>query len=226
MATPLGFKPFNEEGEVRTYFHGVLPHWRQVGCTYFVTFRLADSIPQAVLREWKHDRDRWLRARNIDPDSKNWQACLKSLSRYDRELFERSFSESLSELLDKGYGSCVLRDPAIRQVATDALRYFPPHRVETGDFVVMPNHIHALMTPGNECELETVLHSIKSFTANLINARLGSSGKLWMHESYDHIVRDYEDLMRIQAYIRANPSQAGLKEDEYSLQTAEYRFSG
>jgi type I restriction enzyme R subunit len=226
MAQPLSFKPFNEAGEVRTYYHHALPHWRQVGCTYFVTFRLADSVPQAVLNEWKHDRDSWLRARNIDPDSTDWHARLSSLTRHDHALFERRFSESLSELLDKGHGSCVLRDPTIRQVATDALRYFHPHRVEIGDFVVMPNHVHALMTPGHEFELEDILQSIKSFTAKQINGKLGRAGNLWMHESYDHIVRDYEDLMRIQAYIRANPSQAGLKEDEYSLQTAEYRFSG
>ena len=39
---------------------GNLPHWRQEAVTYFVTFRLADSLPQAKLDEWSRQRDAWL----------------------------------------------------------------------------------------------------------------------------------------------------------------------
>ncbi|MDF1815773.1 MAG: hypothetical protein P1V20_26480 [Verrucomicrobiales bacterium] len=42
MEPVIPFYPFNEFGEVRIYQHGLLPHWRQDGCTCFVTFRLAD----------------------------------------------------------------------------------------------------------------------------------------------------------------------------------------
>jgi putative transposase len=38
-----------------------LPHWRQEGATYFITFRLADSLPQSLLRQWEHEREIWLR---------------------------------------------------------------------------------------------------------------------------------------------------------------------
>ena len=52
------FRPFNPEGELRVYVRN-LPHWRQPGATYFVTFRQDDSIPQGVLAEWQDVRERW-----------------------------------------------------------------------------------------------------------------------------------------------------------------------
>lgn len=45
---------------------GNLPHWRQDGTTYFVTFRTADSLPQEKLRQWVVEREEWLRE-NLDP---------------------------------------------------------------------------------------------------------------------------------------------------------------
>jgi transcriptional regulator of nitric oxide reductase len=40
---------------------GDLPHMRQDGALYFVTFRLADSLPQTLLSTWRHERDEWRR---------------------------------------------------------------------------------------------------------------------------------------------------------------------
>ena len=105
---------------------------------------------------------------------------------------------------------------------SDALRHFHGRRLDTGDFVVMPNHIHALLTPYASFELENILHSIKSYTANQIQALRGTSGTLWMSESHDHIARDGEELNRIQEYIRANPAKAGLSSNEFVLHTARY----
>jgi len=48
------------------HLSGNLPHWRQDGVRYFVTFRLADSIPQDKLRQWQHEKDLWLK-RNPPP---------------------------------------------------------------------------------------------------------------------------------------------------------------
>ena len=45
------FRPFNPDGELHIYCRN-LPHWRQSGATYFVTFRQDDSIPAKVLKEW------------------------------------------------------------------------------------------------------------------------------------------------------------------------------
>ena len=42
-----------------------LPHWRQDGATYFVTFRLADSVPLDKVRQWRNERNCWYEARSL-----------------------------------------------------------------------------------------------------------------------------------------------------------------
>src|SRR5437868_13312707 len=58
--------------------------------------------------------------------------------------------------------------------------------------------------------LAEIMHSLKSYTANRANEILGRSGQFWQHESYDHWVRDDEELERIVAYIAWNPVKANL----------------
>jgi putative transposase len=105
-----------------------------------------------------------------------------------------------------------------------ALDHFHGTRVFTGDFVVMPNHVHILLTPIDGFELEDILHSIKSYTANEINRALGRAGRFWQRESYDHIVRDSEQLLSYRDYVAANPSKASLSIGEYIVSRAEYQI--
>jgi REP element-mobilizing transposase RayT len=219
----IPFRGFDERGDVRVYYHGILPHWRQDGCTYFVTYRQADALPQNVLRELEHERNQWLRQRNIDTDNPDWHDQFLRLSNQDQRAYERLLGTRLNDYLDAGHGTCSLRRPEIAKVVAESLIHFHGERVLTGDYVVMPNHVHVLMRPLPGYELEGILQSIKSFTATKINRILGAEGRFWMRESYDHIVRDYEQLEAYQEYIRANPKKAGLKATEYFCQRAEYR---
>jgi len=41
---------------VQSRSRGYLPHWEKSGSTYFVTFRLADSLPGFILRQWAFER--------------------------------------------------------------------------------------------------------------------------------------------------------------------------
>ncbi|QEG24129.1 Transposase IS200 like protein [Mariniblastus fucicola] len=109
-------------------------------------------------------------------------------------------------------------------IVFDAMTHFHGERVECGDLVIMPNHVHALLTPLGRYELEDILHSVKSFSAHAINAALKEKGVVWMKESHDHIVRDAEELLRIQAYIRSNPERAGVPEGQFRLRAVEYQL--
>ncbi len=221
----LPFQPFSEFREVRIYHHGFLPHWRQDGCTYFVTFRLHDSIPQPVLDEWKYERDLWLAARDIQLTGPDLKLSLSRLSSRERRIFERHFAGRWLNYLDRHHGECLLQSAAPREIVVDALHYFDGTRLRCGDFAVMPNHVHWLVTPIAPHKLEDILHSIKSFTANGLNRLLGRSGSVWMSESYDRIVRDPAELVRTQSYIQMNPQKAGLKVSRYSLFSVEYDLS-
>ena len=57
------------------------------------------------------------------------------------------------------------------------------------------------------------MQSLKGFTSREANILLGRNGTFWEHESYDHFVRDADELKRIVAYVLRNPLKAGLVED-------------
>ncbi len=69
----------------------------------------------------------------------------------------------------------------------------------------MPNHVHAIVTPLKGNKLSDILSGWKSFSSRNINKLLGRKGQLWLHETYDHIVRNEKQLNAFKKYIRHNP---------------------
>jgi carbamoyl-phosphate synthase large subunit len=98
------------------------------------------------------------------------------------------------------------------------VRFFDGERYHLDAFVVMPNHVHALVQPTGNNSLNEILHSWKSFTANEINRVTRRCGEVWMNESYDHIVCDWEELLNWRRYIAGNPEKARLRDSEFVLQ--------
>lgn len=200
---------------------------------YFVTFRLADSIPPAVLAEWKERKDVWYRVHNLSAEltEMEWRRRYAAISDAERIQFERRETRQLFTELDQCHGACWLRQKECADSVANALHHFDDsiaseevpvgtgthqgqHRLRCGDFVVMPNHVHWLVKPESGSKLEDILRSIKQFSANQINRIVGRSGSVWQKESYDHLVRDREELTRIRGYIAANPGKAGLSTRE------------
>ena len=77
---------------------------------------------------------------------------------------------------------------------------------------------------GEYHSLSSIMHSLKLFTANQANNLLQRRGKFWQEESYDHVVRDEAELVRIREYILQNPVRAGLVSewDEWEWTFARY----
>jgi REP element-mobilizing transposase RayT len=128
------------------------------------------------------------------------------------EEYHRNFSKRIQKWLDAGYGSCVLAHPKIFRLVESVLNFFDGQRYELGEYVVMPNHVHALVQPLDDNRLENILHSWKSFSANQINRMSGSRGRVWYQESFDYIVRSPVQLARFEEYIRKNPSSLPFNE--------------
>lgn len=174
-----------------------LPHFEQGSVWYFVTFRLADALPASVIGKIIQEREHWKHTHDLN-----------NLTAEESAEYHRLFSERYESLLNAGSGSCVLRDSAIAKIVGDALRHFEGERYELDEYVIMPNHVHVLVKPLNGHGLPDITHSWKSFTANQINRKLGKTGQLWQHESYDHIVRHERAMEAIRRYIRENPIAA------------------
>jgi len=159
-----------------------LPHWDAIGQPQFVTFRLHGSLPATRVFHRKHV-------------STSGEAFV-----------------TMDRLLDKGAtGPLHLKRPDIAQLVVEALidsdlRF---HRCKLHAFVVMPNHVHLLAT--QLAPFVKWLSPLKGFTANRANQALGHRGNsFWQNESYDHLVRNTEEFLRIQRYIEWNPVIAGL----------------
>ncbi len=172
---------------------GNLPHWRQENVTYFVTFRLADSIPKEKLRCWLKEREGWLQ-RHPEPHNAE-----------ERAEFWKLFPAQFHRWLDAGFGRCVCAQLGVAEIVSGALQHFDGDRYLLGEYVVMPNHVHVLVAPLGERQLSDILRSVKSYSAKRINAVLKRSGPIWQQESFDHIVRSPAQLERIVQYIRDNP---------------------
>lgn len=184
---------------------GFLPHWEQPGASYFITWRLADSIPETKLQELNEEKKSWL-ANHPQP----W-------SPEDEEAFHQLFSGKIDEWLDAGFGSCLLRDQDLRDLVRASLLFFEGERYVIHSFVIMPNHCHVLVTLKENFDLAGLLHSWKSFSARELNRLRSATGTVWQKEYFDRLVRDGKHFESCVKYIRRNPERARLLDTEYSL---------
>lgn len=217
-----------DDGKTVKIYRRNLPHWRQDGATYFVTFRLSDSIPHAVIKKWEQENDTWLRTHGIEKawlesDPTRYTETYQGVPELDRIQFEKHRAKQLHMELDKCHGCCALKHSIAAQIVADALRHFDCNRWSLGDHVIMPNHVHLIVTPLGDWKLEDILGSIKKFAARRIREwALGSEiadhlpkRSLWQQESYDRIVRDAEELAAYRKYIALNPGKAHLRKGEF-----------
>ena len=83
---------------------------------------------------------------------------------------------------------------------------------ELDGWCIMPNHLHALVRPGEKVTLGEIVRHWKGGSAHDINRVLGRRGPLWQEEAFDHIVRSEAQLEHFRRYIAANPGKAHLRE--------------
>ena len=194
---PPQFNGFDPLGKF-SFYQRHLPHWRQPRATYFVTFRLADSLLQSVIDFIQRLRREIVRL-GVHPSVNEL-----------RNRMEQKVSRRFEGALDQGHGKCVMADPEIARILHESLQHGCDDRYFLGCSIVMPNHCHVMIRPNLGFDLEKVLGAVKGYTAKLINQRLGTTGTLWQEESYDRIVRDEEHLFRVLQYIGRNRSRCGL----------------
>jgi REP element-mobilizing transposase RayT len=182
-----------------------LPHWQQGSVFYFVTWRLADSLPRDKLERWNEERALWSR---LHPQP--WDVETES-------EYHRKFSTAVDNWLDANDGSCVLRDQDLARIVFDALQHFDGKRYSMDAFVVMPNHVHALFRLLAPHHLESVVQSWKGFSAREINRRLGKHGRLWQPDYWVRLIRNESHWLKCREYIQENPIKARLSQNEYVL---------
>ena len=169
------------------HFRGYLPHFDGGQIAQTITFRLADSLPNTILARWERE--------------------LSDLNARDADIERRKRIESY---LDKGLGSAWMRRPEVANVVENALLHFDGMRYKMPAWVIMPNHVHALLIPLEGFLLEEIVHSWKSFTAKSANRTLKRSGQFWQAEYYDRYIRNGKHYLAAIEYIEQNPVKACL----------------
>ena len=92
-----------------------------------------------------------------------------------------------------------------RSEVVAAIRAFDGDRYILHAYVVMNDHVHAILAPLADFRLEAILHAWKSFTANRLQRRHRRTGAVWQAESFDRVVRDEAEYEQKRDYILANP---------------------
>ena len=152
-----------------------------------------------------------------------------------RRAFEKEQARLLHEELDQCRGSCVLKHAAPREETSKSLAYFHSDRLWLGDYVVMPNHVHAIIQPIDDWELEDLLASMKRFSSRKIGEWFKTQPEsvhpsqltesryhFWQPESYDRIIRDAEELTRFRTYIAENATKAKIPAGQFTYHKCDW----
>jgi type I restriction enzyme R subunit/putative DNA methylase len=225
------------------YSRGYLPHFDSPYVIQHITYRLADSLPRAVLEQIQTE----LRTSIQDEDQR--QTALR---------------QRVETYLDAGNGSCVLQEPEVAACVVDTWHRFDGKRYHLLEWVVMPNHCHVLIEPFEGTPLGKIVLSWKNYTARFINEYKSRTGvrlsqddrtrvrlsqddrarvrpiqddrtgvrptpngsQVWQREYWDRFIRDEHHFEAVKKYIIMNPVQAGLaaKPEDWPWSSAKDRI--
>ena len=189
-----------------------LPHWDVPGACYFVTSCLEGSIPAQGLLDigtFEKRLEGLVRPRGMS--ERDW----KSLK------WRRLFSK-VDHWLDTKPAVRHFDNEELALILKQAIYHFAGDRYDLFSYSIMPSHFHWVFRPREEwvkslgpsvrkrTPRERIMHSIKRYSALECNRILGKQGTFWLEESYDHVVRDEDEFLRIVDYVETNPVKAGL----------------
>ncbi|HWA41043.1 MAG TPA: transposase, partial [Gemmatimonadales bacterium] len=108
-----------------------------------------------------------------------------------------------------------------RDLVAETLMHFHGDRFELFVAVVMDDHVHAILRPGQGHPLEKIMHSWKSFTAHQLVKR-GRTAPVWTQEYHDRIIREGPHLFEAIKYVRTNPERRwpGVREYKWTIAPA------
>jgi putative DNA methylase len=169
------------------YSRGYLPHFDGGALPQAITFRTYGSLPRPLLDQW-----------------------MEELRRLPARQADAAFRVRVERYLDGVGRDGSLLVPGVASALQDTLLRFDGERYRLHAWAIMPNHVHALITPAEGQALGKIVHSWKSYSANIGNRLLGRRGRFWHHDFFDRYVRNREHFDRARSYTEWNPVRAGL----------------
>lgn len=209
----------------KDYYRRHLPHFQPQDAWYSATIRLAGSLPLNVVLQLQEEQA-MLRHRLEGISNTSARA---SLLREAQEDHNRKFDRLLHA---NHSGPNWLGREDIATVVSSSLHAMDRRTFQLLAHTIMPNHVHVVFATGDaklpidqaekkqeltierfEFPVTKIFASIKKFTARRANALLDRRGAFWQEETYDHVIRDSEELIRAIRYVLMNPVEAKLVDD-------------
>jgi putative transposase len=196
------------------FYRRHLPHFQPPEAQFFITARLAGTLPASALEQMKEEYERVVRA--LPPTG----PLGERLRRYGDTRM--AYFKRFDGLLDgSSTGPAWLKDERVARIVSDAVHFLDGKRYDLLCSCIMSNHIHLIIDTTGFGEavprqddrllsLTQIMASLKSYTAHESNKLLHRSGQFWQRESYDHVIRDGDELERMIRYVLNNPVKAGL----------------
>jgi REP element-mobilizing transposase RayT len=197
------------------FFQRNLPHYHIANATYFVTFRLADSLP---IETWKKLQEEYELEKRLLENKFQGNELHEERYKTQKRYFAR-----FDALLDHPKDSPRwLAEPRFADIVSREIHALHPDFYRLYAYCIMSNHIHLLIDQQNILKppppkkgqiytaLSHAMRLLKGRTGYACAQMLGRKGAFWQHESYDHVVRDEKEFERILNYIANNPVKAGL----------------
>lgn len=194
-----------------TYYRRNLPHWQPVGAEYFVTFRLANSLPKEAIERLKKERELLVK-----------KYSHKNKGKLRREVNRRIFKKFEEQLVKNKRGPTWLKDASIAKIVEDSIHFRDNREYELYAYCIMPNHVHLVFRhlankikqKADEYPVTKILASLKKYTSKHCNITLNRTGNpFWQDESYDHVIRGTEELRRIIFYTLNDPVKSSFVDD-------------
>jgi putative transposase len=181
-----------------SFYRGRLPHWQVDDGTYFVTLRLAGTLPAEVEQELR-----------------GLSAAFREAPSEQRNRLARFIMDKMEDWLNTLGNKRHLIVPQVARVIMDSIAFHHTKKIwEVYEYVVMPNHIHVLFSL-RRGTLRSTLINFKRWTGRNAAplAALKKGDPFWQDEWFDHWIRSNEEFYEKVEYIRQNPVVAGLVSD-------------
>lgn len=121
---------------------------------------------------------------------------------------------------------CFASDDDLKAYANWLFEASQKYRVQVHAWVFMTNHVHLLVTPGEEMAIGRMMQHIGRHYVRYFNYSYGRTGTLWEGRYHSCLVQENVYFLSCQRYIELNPVRAGMVKDPADYSWSSYQSNG
>ena len=181
-----------------------------IGYAYFVTVRIADSLPMHIVKQLKDDYQ--YRVSIIEKELPEAKDVLIEL---EKKRYFGKFDQQLDQRIDS---SSIFHNRKAIDCFKNVLEEKRGVWYELHAYSILPNHVHFLIDTSIQYQADNqiikgipeILSYIKKKAAYDIQTELSINRIIWQKENYFHKISNEREWMNVASYILTNPVKAGL----------------